>query len=721
MLLAVCCIVAWIFGICISGYLAPNILVFILAAFLLAATLLTYQLIVPKSHRNRAAMAMLAKVLLCVLLFVGGNCFYRYYEESLSQKAAEFCRENPQTLRGVVVSEVQTYDGTCYFYLKADNGLKVSVKVRCQTPILSGQRLVLQEPTLTPVNPANTQILTTRKLMGNGAFLAATFPYEKAVTVEGVANPILYGGKLLRNATADCFNQYFSPKIASFLTALISSDKSDLPDELYEDFITTGTIHIVVVSGMHFNYLMGALLWGLSFLFPSRRKRLIISTLILSLFVCYTGATLPVLRSFLMLSVTFVCDLFYWKPGSKQLTLIFMVGLFLCLMPTLIYNPSFLLSFGAALGLTIFSEPLEKRLSFLSWKGIRSYLTTYLGVQVFTLPVILFYFARMPLVSILTNFLVGPMVAPILILAVLTLGVCKIPVISHGIVWIETVLSSLFLWLVTLTARIPISLKLPIKEFSFLLLLISVSLLAVSVQKLEKSKKLILRSFCILCLMGALIFRTGLSLEHRILVTFFGTSNNNSAAITTEKNHLVLYTSGNDLLYGQSTAAYRDFSQIELLILTDVSNPEFISKFLDSHRVKQVVIPAKYRSELPKGNNITFLEQSVTTHIDSVEISVNTDGETIWETQVSYLGQTLSFTQNASYLEEHITDDSQKAWIFNFRRTSQAARNISSLPIRNKLFSKKEWHPDVKLCNNYSMIQVDRGGIYPLGATEQEP
>lgn len=711
-----CYAVAWIFGIFVSGYLGSNILVFILAIILPGVTLLTYRLLIPQP--NRALMTLVARALLCIICFSLGSSFYENYETRQMQKAANFCRQQPAALTGVVVSEVHTYNGTSYFDLKEENGLKISVKVRSQVPVLPGHRLTIDQPTLTPVNPENTRILATRKLMGNGTFLSAVFPYTPSLKVEGVANPLLYGGKLLRNATAECFQACFPENVAGFLTALVSSDKSSLPEELYDDFIATGTIHIVVVSGMHFNYLMGTLLWLLSFFCPSRRMRLTLSMVLLALFVCYTGATLPVLRSFLMLSVTFCCDWFYWKNQQKQLTLILMVGIFLWSAPTLIYHPSFLLSFGAALGLSLFSKSFERWLSPLRIPSLCSYLATYLSVQVFTLPVILFYFARMPLISVIANFLVGPLVAPVLLLGVLTLAVFKIPLISGLVIGTEQLLSSLFLWLIAQTAKLPLFLQIPFRESSFLLMLGSGILLAFGIHSKGELRRVGIASLCVTCLIFAMVFRTGFGWNEQVLVTFFGSSNTNSAAIITPDSRLVLYTNGNDLLYGKSSAAYRDYSQIELLILYDASNPEYVLDFVDTHKVKQVVIPAGYRRDFPEAPEITFLEQSVTTETDGLSISLHTDGKTLYEAQMIYLGHQLSFTQNASYLTEQLEAAPQKSWVFNFRRTSKAARELEAIPLRSQLFSKKQWHPDLRLCNNNSMIQADRYGIRVIGPAE---
>lgn len=713
--------IAWIFGIFLSGYLAPNILVFILAIFFGVLTLFIYWLRTPDLRTNNRVLVVFLKVMLCVAVFLGGNGCYRLYESHMMEKATAFCREHPATLQGIVISDVSSYDGTQYFYLKTDHRLKVRVKVQTREEILPGHRITLEAPTLTVVNPRNTYLQSTRKFLGNGAFLSATFPYDATVQINGVANYLLYGGKLLRNVTQEWFHALFSPKVSGFLTALISSDKSGISTELYDDFVTTGTVHIVVVSGMHFNYLMGALLWLFSFFVPARRKRLILSGIVLAVFVCYTGATLPVLRSFCMLMITFFCDLFYWKKATAKHILLGMVCLFICVSPTLIFNPSFLLSFGAALGLAAFSQPLDQILAFLRIRWLRSYLVTYLSVQVFTLPMILLYFARMPLASVFVNFLVGPLVAPILILAAVTLCTSRIPLLGTLIVRITAMLSSLFLIIVTQLAKLPLKVQVSLTDRTCLWLLAGSMMLLAATECKTQAKKAVFQILTVFSLVSAIAAASVLPSKPQVFVTFFGASNTNSAAIITENQRLILSANAKDLLYGQSTGAYRRTSPIELLILTDVSDTEFVAKFLQEYSVKQVLVPEEFRNEMPQAENVFFVNRSITAEVDGIQLHLYCDNDSIYETQLNYGGQQLSFTQDVSHLTEELLHHPEKNWVFNFRRTSQTARNLPQLHTLGKLYSKKDWHPDAVLYHNDSMIRIDRRGICLIGAMEQEP
>lgn len=712
---------AWISGIGLSGYLAANILVFILAAFFLVPASLIYGFLFREKKSFSRSLTPCLKILIFLTIIVLSACYYQGYVSALFEKANAFASEPPDKLRGVVVSEAKNYNGTAYFTLKEENGLKISVKVRTDVPILCGQRVCLYEPTLLSVNPANSHIQATRKMLGNNTFLSATFPYNATVKTEGIGSYPLYLGKQLRLATADCLQGLFRSEVASFLTALISSDRSEMAEELYEDFLSTGTVHIVVVSGMHFNYLMAALMFLLCFLFPSRRKRMVLSILILVAFVGYTGATLPVLRSFLMMSVSFLCDFFYLKPHKKYITVLLLSSIFLLITPTLIFNPSFLLSFGASFGLTALGQGIEEKLKWLPWSGLRSYLATCSSVWIMTLPVLLLYFGKMPLISVITNFLVAPLVAPILILCIITLAVHKIPLISSLVIFLEQCLSNLFLWLIKLTSSATFSLRLCLRDSTFVGLMAAAACVALSAQAPRKSLKYALKTVAVLCVACAIFLQTYVTPSPRMLVTFFGATNTNSAAIVTPSHHFILYGDAKDLIYGQSSAAYRPYQPIDLMILTNLSDGDSLSEFFKTHPAEKIILPEKFRNILPNRPNIQGICAPVTITLDGVRISLNTDGESILEAEFVYANQPISFTQNAQYLLEHLEQNPQKNWVFNFRRTSGAATDLTQKTVRKKLFSKKSWHPDVTLYNNYSMIQADAGGVRLLHSAEQEP
>lgn len=710
----------WIFGVCISGYLAPNILVFICSVLPLFLLLLwgLARGIPTDSQANNRKMA--AAVFLCVLVSVTGACYQGDREKALCRRAVSFCETKPSVLEGVIVSDVSRYNGTDYCYLKLTNGLKAHIKIRTAEPLICGQRVRLAEPVLLAVNIQNREIARTNTLLGNGASLSATFPYRSNYQVVGIGNPLLYYAKQMRNRAKDTLSTLFSRDVAAFLTALISSDKSALKDALYQSFLDTGTVHIVVVSGMHFNYLAVLFLSLLGMVCPGRRRRLLFCFPLLLLFCLFTGGTLPVLRAFFMITAVFLCDWFYLKRQSSCMVILFLAAIFLLVQPCLIYQPSFLLSFGAALGLACFYEILEAWLQRIPWAFIRSYLAAYFAVQVFTLPTICFFFLRIPVVSLAANFLVGPLVAPILFLCIPALLLSKVPLISALLIGATEQLSRIFLFLITHMATWlpPLLVSLPAVSY---LCLLGGGMSGYFVLCAKGRERLLPLAVTAFFLVSAVFLPLLPQREQQLLITFMGASNTDSAVITTKNRHLILIGTAEDIFYAQHTAAYRESSQIPLVILTGVSQKEHLETFLSAHRVGIILAPARYQEMLQDEAHIQYLNRSTHVQIDGIDICLTADQNQLYEAEFTYENQRFSFCCDAVYLEKLLKTNPTKTIFFNFKRTSSAAKRIGTLTLRTPLYSKKAWHPKSIPYDNYSIFIADAGGIHAPPAAEREP
>ena len=659
-------------------------------------------------------------MLLCILIALSGYWYQNYREERAYKRAVTFCQTNPTVLEGVIVSDVSRYNSTDYCYVKLENGLKTHIKIRTDTPLVSGQRVRLWDPTLLAVNIKNHEIARTESLLGNGASLSATFPYEATYQVTGIGNSLLYYAKQWRNQTKNTFSSIFSKDVAAFLTALISSDKSALDDELYQSFIETGTVHIVVVSGMHFNYLASALLILLGIFCHSRRQRLILCFPVLLLFCLFTGGTIPVLRSFLMITAVFFCDWFYLDRQNTCTVILLLAAAFLAVQPSLVYHPSFLLSFGAALGLACFSDPFEQYLHFIPWAYLRSYLATYFAVQIFTLPTVCFFFARIPIISLIANFLVGPLVAPILLLGIPVLLLHNIPLISTVLIGLTEQISRAFLWLITQMASWLSPVSFPLTAVSYLCLL-GGGMSGYFAIRSEQKKRIFPLMLTAFFLVSALFLPLFPHRNPHLLITFMGATNTNSATITTNNGRLILIGTAEDIFYGQRTAAYRESSPIPLVVLTGVSQEEHLQQFLSTHRVDTVIVPIRYREMISDCQNFYYLTQSAHLQIDGIDIRLIADKDNLYETELTYQNNCFSFCMNAAYLEKLLQTDPSKTIFFNFKRTGKATERIGKLKLTTPLYSKKPWHPKETQYNNYSIFIADADGIHSPSAKEREP
>lgn len=191
-----------------------------------------------------------------------------------------------------------------------------------------------------------------------------------------------------------------------------------LSEATREAFSVTGLAHILSVSGTHM-----ALVAGFLILIIGRRGKAQIITVLLLLFLyaLLCGGSAPVWRSFIMSAVALAGAGTYKKAQSGN---IFCAAAVLLL----IYNPlwlldvGFQLSFAATGGLIFIYPQLKERLQFLKPVIVREGFAITLAAQLASLPLLLWHFNQLSLVTFAANILLVPAME-LLVIAVLG-GLC---------------------------------------------------------------------------------------------------------------------------------------------------------------------------------------------------------------------------------------------------------------------------------------------------------
>ncbi len=195
--------------------------------------------------------------------------------------------------------------------------------------------------------------------------------------------------------------------------ALLIGYKDKLDKSLVRAYSRTGVVHIIAISGLHLGMIYGLLLLLLQ---PFGKRnwanhlRSIIIASILWGFSIITGGAAAILRS----AVTFSFILASKSLGYKNNNINALAASAFCLLA---YNPYFLwdigfeLSYTAVLGIILF----QKKIS--NWFVIKNKLLQHiwqlnavtLSAQIFTLPLILYYFHQFPNLLLFTNFFIVPL------------------------------------------------------------------------------------------------------------------------------------------------------------------------------------------------------------------------------------------------------------------------------------------------------------------------
>lgn len=230
--------------------------------------------------------------------------------------------------------------------------------------------------------------------------------------------------------------------VCALINALCLGYKNDLDKNIQNLFIQTGTIHLLAVSGLHTGavYLLLVYLFHLTGL--SRRKIDLFVIPLLWCYACLTGLSPSVVRAATIL--TFIAG---GKMFDRDYTPLNSIAasafLTLIIQPHLINSVSFLMSYSAYTGIIViypFLNRLPGKLPAFPAK-IWALCSVSIAAQVFTLPIVAFYFHTVNVNSILVNLVAIPLATVILYASIILL---LIPVfIGVKIAFTVTLLSKL--------------------------------------------------------------------------------------------------------------------------------------------------------------------------------------------------------------------------------------------------------------------------------------
>lgn len=211
----------------------------------------------------------------------------------------------------------------------------------------------------------------------------------------------------LRHRITRQLQSVMGQEAGSYAAALVAGARTNLPDEDKDAFNRLGISHILSVSGFHVGVLAALLRLLLRPFHFSRRRKWFLTGGVLGAYCLLTGLHPPVVRAVLLYLLWGVGALVH-RPRVGLHLLAAAWCLLLIASPAQLVSGSFLLSFGAMLGLTVVFPWLKSRRTFRrrwlqrAYEAVCASTAAQLGVL---LPQ-LFIFHEVPLLGLLINPLV---------------------------------------------------------------------------------------------------------------------------------------------------------------------------------------------------------------------------------------------------------------------------------------------------------------------------
>lgn len=269
--------------------------------------------------------------------------------------------------------------------------------------------------------------------------------------------------------------EHLTPRCAEMAQTILLGEREKVDSGRTEDFMATGTIHLLVIAGLHLGILAGALLWLLQRTSLSNGRVTAVVALTTLFYVFLVDAGPPVVRAAVL--VIIACAAAYWGRRAISFNSLAAAALtVLAMNPANLFHVGAQLSFLSVAGLMWFAprwmqtsgerKTIDRliydnlgwlaRRRWAAWQGMRHLILVSATIWLLTMPLVMARFHLCTPVAVLLNTLVWiPMAAGLLSGAMLLVVGPIAPPLAHLCGMLCNASLELMEWCVTLARQIP--------------------------------------------------------------------------------------------------------------------------------------------------------------------------------------------------------------------------------------------------------------------------
>src|SRR6185437_9902378 len=217
----------------------------------------------------------------------------------------------------------------------------------------------------------------------------------------------------LRHYCDNVLKRNIAGKAYPIASALVLGIRNSLDDELKAAYSSTGTIHVLAVSGLHIVIVYGLLFFVFGFIKNVRGGDILFTCvifLLLWLYAFITGFSASVVRAVTMFSFVLLAELINRKSNIYN-TLALSAFIMLCFSPYLVMDAGFQLSYLAVLGIVLLYGPIYGLIEFKNKIVDKVWAMAVVSIvaQLMTAPITMYYFNQFSFSFLLANFIAIPL------------------------------------------------------------------------------------------------------------------------------------------------------------------------------------------------------------------------------------------------------------------------------------------------------------------------
>ena len=211
----------------------------------------------------------------------------------------------------------------------------------------------------------------------------------------------------LRNYIKQTLRKNLNGESAELAIGLLLGDKSDLNEDIQEDFKGANLSHMLAISGAHFSYIILIVTW-IGNKFKVKRLEQIITIISIIFFMNITGNTPSVARAGIMAIMSILASILRRKSDFwNNLSLFILIQVIH--NPYVIFDIGFMLSYSGAIGIVAFHK-------FFSKKIKSKIVSVTLAANVIIIPIMIWKFNTISFTFIISNVLASGLLGIIIIL-----------------------------------------------------------------------------------------------------------------------------------------------------------------------------------------------------------------------------------------------------------------------------------------------------------------
>jgi competence protein ComEC len=164
------------------------------------------------------------------------------------------------------------------------------------------------------------------------------------------------------------FNEKFSAETAGVLDAALLGNRYNVSREAADRFRAGGTFHVLVIAGLHISFIGGVAFLVARLLTRRRLFQFLLSATFLWAYTLAVGAHAPVVRAALMFTLVALAPVVARRANSPNVIGGAAIALLLW-RPGDLFDPSFQLTFLSVLGIASIAVPLLQKMQYVgSWR-----------------------------------------------------------------------------------------------------------------------------------------------------------------------------------------------------------------------------------------------------------------------------------------------------------------------------------------------------------------